>query len=98
MLAARTSISLTLEPAERTLLNGGLGGDGITGIDQQPEARGKRPQFKQQFHPALRSVTMKLMPVAFLLGRLRPAVAASVPAENTIGMVAVAAYPQKSLS
>ena len=41
---------------------------------------------------------MKLMPVALLLDRLRPAVTASVPAENTIGIVAVAAYPQKSLS
>ena len=51
VLAARTSISLTLEAAERTLFNCGLGGDGITGIDQQPEARGKRPQFKQRFHP-----------------------------------------------
>jgi hypothetical protein len=47
---------------------------------------------------ALRSVTIKLMPVALRLDRLRPAVTASVPAESTIGMVAVAAYPQKSLS
>jgi hypothetical protein len=41
---------------------------------------------------------MKLTPVALLLGRLRPAVTASVPAENMIGTVAVAAYPEKSLS
>jgi hypothetical protein len=47
---------------------------------------------------ALRSVTKKLMPGALLLGRLRLAVTASLPAEHTIGMVAVAAYPQKSLS
>jgi hypothetical protein len=47
---------------------------------------------------ALRSVTKKLMPGALLLGRLRLAVTASLPAEHAIGMVAVAAYPQKSLS
>ena len=39
---AAIQISLTLEAAERTLLNCGLGGDGITGIDQQAGARRKR--------------------------------------------------------
>jgi hypothetical protein len=46
----------------------------------------------------LSSVTMKLMPVVWLLGRLRPSVVTLLSAENPIGMVAVAAYPQKSLS
>jgi hypothetical protein len=58
--------------AERTLPNCGLGGHGITGIDQQPErAASGRSSSSSSTRFALRLVTMKLMPVALLLGRLR---------------------------